>query len=80
MTSIKGTVTRLAGGSNFFFRVTDPDEATQRHLNLDGHRVGTDEISAEKLNASTPKLRRYEGELPKIGDAVELVLVTPYEA
>jgi hypothetical protein len=74
---IKGPVTRVVSDTNFFIRPTEPDEATMRFINLDGHHAGTDEISAEKINGPM-RFKRYSSDLPKIGDVVELELVTPY--
>ncbi|HZE50652.1 MAG TPA: hypothetical protein VE074_13875 [Jatrophihabitantaceae bacterium] len=79
VTSIKGTVTRVVSDTNFFIRASSPDEATLRFINLDGHRVGVEELSAEKVNANKPRFKPYKGELPAAGDEVTLDLVEPYD-
>ena len=77
--SIKGTVTRHVSESNFYFRATDPDEATLRHIDLDGHRAGVDELSAEKLSGRKSKFKAWTGDLPEVGADVSLELAEPFE-
>lgn len=78
-THVKGTVTRVVSETNFFFRATEPDEATLRHIDLDGHRVGVDELSAEKVNAARHRFKPYRDELPEVGAEVSLELVEPFD-
>jgi hypothetical protein len=80
ITHIKGTVTRVVSDTNFFFRASEPDEETLRHINLDGHRAGVDELSAERVNASKPRFRPFKGDLPEVGDEVSLELVESFDA
>jgi hypothetical protein len=72
-TTIKGKVTRvLPNQNNFFFR---PDEDQDlRHLDIDGHRVGEGEVSAQNINSNKPKLKAWTNDLPKLGDHIELAL------
>ena len=79
VTHIKGTVTRVVSDTNFFFRPSEPDEETLRHVDLNGHRVGSDELSAEKVNAPKPRFKPYKDALPEVGAEVTLELVEPFD-
>jgi hypothetical protein len=72
--SITGTVTRVMEGTGNFFIAPD-DESALAHLDLDGHRVGAGEISAQLVNATRPKLRPFGADLPEVGDTVTLDLI-----
>jgi hypothetical protein len=78
MATIKATVTRVVSDSNFF---VTPDDHGHRSVDLEGHRVGSGEISVEchpteLAKGNRAKLRPWRGKLPKVGDKVELQVAT----
>lgn len=79
MPTIKGTVTRVVSESNFYII---PIDHGHRSMDLEGHRVGSGEISIEchptELAKGNPsKIARWTGKLPKPGDTVEVQARTP---
>lgn len=74
ITQITGVVTRVLPNNNNFF-ILPSNGRSLTSSDLDGHRVGLGEISANLLNARVTKIQRYPLPLPSVGDTVTLDLV-----
>lgn len=77
-TTIKGTVSRVVSATNFFIQPEDPQG--HRSVDMEGHRVGGHgELSyecnpAELAKGNPSKFFPWRGQLPKVGQKVELEL------
>jgi hypothetical protein len=71
LTQITGKVTRVMPETNNFFILPDNPRALSS-TDIDGHRCGLGEVSANLLNARASKLARYPLPLPAVGDIVTL--------
>jgi hypothetical protein len=74
---ITGIVTRVDPPTGNFYMLPNNPRALGG-TDLDGHRCGLNELSANLLNARAGKFKRFPFPLPAVGDVVQLeMLDTP---